>query len=81
MSTKSRPLRVLIADDHAPSREDIRRALERNERFRVCASVADAADPGGGFGLTSMRARAHSVGAELVISSVPGHGSRVEVTL
>ena len=41
----------------------------------------DAADPGGGFGLTSMRARAHSVGAELVISSVPGHGSRVEVTL
>jgi signal transduction histidine kinase len=41
----------------------------------------DTADPGGGFGLTSMRARARSVGAELVVSSVPGHGSRVEVTL
>jgi signal transduction histidine kinase len=41
----------------------------------------DTANPGGGFGLTSMRERAHSVGAQLVISSVPGHGSRVEVTL
>ena len=41
----------------------------------------DPADPGGGFGLTSMRERAHSVGAELVVSSVPGHGSQVEVTL
>jgi signal transduction histidine kinase len=41
----------------------------------------DTADPGSGFGLTSMRERAHSVGAELVVSSVPGHGSRVEVTL
>jgi DNA-binding NarL/FixJ family response regulator len=35
---------VLIADDHGPTREDIRRALERNERFSVCASVADAAE-------------------------------------
>jgi DNA-binding NarL/FixJ family response regulator len=34
---------VLIADDHAPSRDDIQRALERNQRFSVCASVADAA--------------------------------------
>jgi signal transduction histidine kinase len=41
----------------------------------------DPADPGGGFGLTSMRARAHSVGAELVVSSVPGRGSQVEVAL
>ena len=41
----------------------------------------DTADPGGGFGLTSMRDRAHSVGAELVVSSVPGHGSQVEVAL
>jgi signal transduction histidine kinase len=38
-------------------------------------------DPGGGFGLTSMRERAHSVGAELVVSSEPGHGSQVEVAL
>ena len=41
----------------------------------------DPADPGGGFGLTSMRERAHAVGAELVVISVPGHGSQVEVTL
>lgn len=41
----------------------------------------DTADPGGGFGLASMRDRAHSVGAELVVSSVPGHGSQVEVAL
>jgi signal transduction histidine kinase len=41
----------------------------------------DTADPGGGFGLASMRERAHSVGAELVVSSVPGHGSQVEVAL
>ena len=41
----------------------------------------DPADPGGGFGLTSMRERAKSVGAELVVSSCPGQGSQVEVTL
>jgi signal transduction histidine kinase len=42
----------------------------------------DTADPGGGgFGLITMRERARSVGAGLVISSVPGHGSWVEVTL
>jgi signal transduction histidine kinase len=36
---------------------------------------------GGGFGLVSMRERAHSVGGELWISSAPGRGSDVEVTL
>jgi signal transduction histidine kinase len=41
----------------------------------------DPGDPGGGFGLTSMRERAHSVGAELVVSSAPGYGSQVEVAL
>ena len=41
----------------------------------------DTADPGGGFGLTLMRERARSVGAELVVSSLPGYGSHVEVTL
>jgi len=35
---------VLIADDHAPSREDIQQALERDQRFSVCASVPDAAE-------------------------------------
>jgi DNA-binding NarL/FixJ family response regulator len=44
LSARSRPLRVLIADDHAPSRDDIRRALERDGRFGVCASVPDAAE-------------------------------------
>jgi two-component system NarL family response regulator len=43
VSTKARLFRVLIADDHAPSRDDIQRALERGKRFSVCASVADAA--------------------------------------
>jgi signal transduction histidine kinase len=41
----------------------------------------DPADPAGGFGLASMLERARSVGAELVVSSAPGHGSRVELTL
>jgi DNA-binding NarL/FixJ family response regulator len=36
-------LRVLLADDHAPTRDDIRRALERDPRFEVCAEAADAA--------------------------------------
>lgn len=44
MSTKTRQLRVLIADDHAPTRDDVRRALERDVRFDICASVADAAE-------------------------------------
>ncbi len=35
----------------------------------------------GGFGLVSMRERAHSVGGELCISSAPGRGSDVEATL
>ena len=38
----SRPLRVLIADDHAPTRDDVRRALEGDERFDLCAEAADA---------------------------------------
>jgi signal transduction histidine kinase len=41
----------------------------------------DTAAPGGGFGLTSMCERAHSVGAELYVSSAPGHGSQVEVAV
>lgn len=44
MSTPARRPRVLVADDHAPSREDIQRALERDQRFSVCASVPDAAE-------------------------------------
>jgi DNA-binding NarL/FixJ family response regulator len=37
-------LRVLVADDHAPSRDDVRQALERDGRFAVCAVAADAAE-------------------------------------
>lgn len=35
-------IRVLIADDHAPTREDVRAALERDAAFAVCAEAADA---------------------------------------
>jgi DNA-binding NarL/FixJ family response regulator len=44
VSEEGQPLRVLIADDHPPTRDDVRRALERDGRFDVCASVADAAE-------------------------------------
>jgi DNA-binding NarL/FixJ family response regulator len=40
----ARPLRVLIADDHTPTREDVRQALADDERFTVCTTVADAAE-------------------------------------
>jgi signal transduction histidine kinase len=41
----------------------------------------DPATPTDGFGLTSMRDRANSVGGDLRISSTPGHGTEVEATL
>ena len=44
MTVTVRPLRVLIADDHAPTRDDVRRALEGEQRFEICASAADAAE-------------------------------------
>jgi DNA-binding NarL/FixJ family response regulator len=43
VNTLPRPLRVLIADDHAPTRHDVRRALEADGRLEVCALVGDAA--------------------------------------
>ena len=39
----SRKLSVLLADDHAPTRDDIARILERDERFEIAAAVPDAA--------------------------------------
>ncbi len=44
MIADTRSLRVLIADDHAPTRQDVRRALDSDRRFDVCAEVADAAE-------------------------------------
>jgi DNA-binding NarL/FixJ family response regulator len=42
LTAKAEPLRVLIADDHPPTRDDVRRALGDDETFDVCAVVADA---------------------------------------
>ena len=43
MTEPVRPLRVLIADDHPPTRDDVLRAIDGDERLDVCASAADAA--------------------------------------
>ena len=40
----STPARVLVADDHAPTREDVRIAVEADPRFTVVALAGDAAD-------------------------------------
>ena len=44
MNAENKPLRVLVADDHAPTRDDVRRALDADERFNICSEVADAAE-------------------------------------
>jgi signal transduction histidine kinase len=64
----------------------VRLNLERDgPRARLLVSDQgrgfDPAAPGSGFGLTSMRERARSVGGELRISSAPGRGSKVEAAL
>jgi DNA-binding NarL/FixJ family response regulator len=41
---QAKPLRVLIADDHPPTRDDVRRAIEGDPRLHVCAAAADAAE-------------------------------------
>lgn len=43
MTPAPRPLRVLIADDHAPTRCELHDVLARDERVEVCATAADAA--------------------------------------
>ena len=57
----------------------------QGSRVRLCVSDNgsgfDPAIPADGFGLTSMRDRASSVGGELRISSGPGRGTEVETTL
>jgi DNA-binding NarL/FixJ family response regulator len=42
LTAAARPLRVLIADDHEPTREDVRRALTAGRAFDICAVAADA---------------------------------------
>jgi DNA-binding NarL/FixJ family response regulator len=42
LKARTKPLRVLIADDHPPTRDDVCRALGDNENFDICAVVADA---------------------------------------
>lgn len=42
--SNSRILRVLIADDHAPTREDVRRTLSADVGFTICAEAADAVE-------------------------------------
>ena len=44
MNEENKPLRVLVADDHAPTRDDVRRVLEADGRFKICSEVADAAE-------------------------------------
>ena len=39
-----RPVRVLIADDHPPTRAEIRRSLSADHDFEVCAEAANAAE-------------------------------------
>jgi DNA-binding NarL/FixJ family response regulator len=43
VNASAKPLRVLIADDHKPTCDEVRRALEGDETFEICAVTADAA--------------------------------------
>lgn len=43
MNAGAKLLRVLIADDHPPTRDDVCRALEVKKSFLICAVAADAA--------------------------------------
>jgi DNA-binding NarL/FixJ family response regulator len=36
------PVRILIADDHKPTRDDVCRVLERDDQFEICAVAVDA---------------------------------------
>jgi DNA-binding NarL/FixJ family response regulator len=38
----TRPIRILLADDHAPARVDMRTVLEESGSFVVCAEASDA---------------------------------------
>jgi DNA-binding NarL/FixJ family response regulator len=42
VSEDERMIRVIVADDHVPTRDDIRLALEEDAAFTVCAEAGDA---------------------------------------
>jgi DNA-binding NarL/FixJ family response regulator len=42
VSEDERMIRVIVADDHVPTRDDIRLALEEDDAFTVCAEAGDA---------------------------------------
>jgi|CXWL01.1.fsa_nt_gi signal transduction histidine kinase len=74
--------RVLVADD------GVGFAVHAHLPSPMTASAGDTAPPpvpskpkAPRFGLTSMRERAHSLGATLRIDSIPGQGTRVELLL
>jgi DNA-binding NarL/FixJ family response regulator len=60
-------LRVLIADDHPPTRAGVRGALERDDEFEVCAEAANAAD-------AVAAARAFAPDVALLDIHMPGDG-------
>jgi DNA-binding NarL/FixJ family response regulator len=68
-------VRVLIADDHAPTRADLREAIEQDDRFVVVAEAAD----GAGAVEAALRERPHIC---LLDIRMPGSGIAVtrEVT-
>ena len=41
MTRDTRPIRVLVADDHPATRDDVCSAVENDPRFTICAEVAD----------------------------------------
>ncbi len=43
MTRETGPIRVLVADDHPATRDDVCSAVENDPRFTICAEVADAA--------------------------------------
>ena len=75
---------ITNAANHGAS-EHVRVSLERAGQLRLvieddgCGFDPDGERDGSGFGLQSMQERAHSVGAELSVDSVPEHGTRVLV--
>jgi signal transduction histidine kinase len=66
--------------------ETVRVALSTEAGLRVAVTddgqgFDQAASPGGGFGLTSMKERAHRIGGRFTVRSHPGRGAEVEVML